>query len=286
MRCRIFKPYAPNSVFYLIAPLFFFALMFLSGCSNTSSSPKETNKNLSLEDRVKEAQIINQEAQANYYIKQSENSGSFWIAYSAHITTVVGILIALLTLTIQGRNARRLESEKWEQARKDDLTKWERVRDDEKERRKQAQKDENAREARLAAAELLRKIAAAAQSITWIARIALNHTEDFSTELVKEHDELMRGLHTEIVATQIILASYDKPLYLKTQKMVGLILYYDARFADLVKDIDDEEKTNDLDNYKQKVARIGELWREIFDFGRSLPIIFANMVNIPADREK
>ena len=228
-----FKQAATKSAFYLI--LLFSSLGFLQSCSSNTTNTRQVDRQLPRDEQVKEAQVINEEAQANYYDKQAENSGSFWIAYSAPITTVIGVLIAVLTISLQSRNAGKLEEqkreraredekdkweqtrkdelEKWNRTREDELEKWNRLREDEKEKRYQTRKDEISRETRQAAADLIKKIAIAAHSMTWVLWVAGNDLEHFSRRLVKEHDERMNASYADLVAAQVGLAPLNKTLY-------------------------------------------------------------------------
>ena len=270
------------------------------------------------DEQIKEAQIKNQEAQANYYNKQAENAGSLLIAYSAPITTIVGILIAVITVSLSSRNARKLETEKaertrdderqkwerarnedkekweqtrkdelekWDRTRKDELEKWNRLREDEKEKRHQARKDEVSREARLAAADLMKKVAVAAHSMTWASWVARNDVEHFTVKLIREHDKIMKSLYSELVAAQVVLASFNKPLYQKTRGMVDSIYYYDEQFAFLGKVIDEAEKGSNYDSFCEKVKKLGEFWDEIYEFSIKLPNQFADLLDVKEDSQ-
>ncbi|MGC2239083.1 MAG: hypothetical protein WA584_23210 [Pyrinomonadaceae bacterium] len=229
--------------------------------------------------------MINQEAQAKYYDKQTDNLGNFWIIYASPITTVVGVLIAILTLTLQNRNARKLEAEKWEETRKDDLEKWNRTRKDDLGKWYQTKRDENDRNARLAAADLLKNIAIAAHSMTWALWVADNDVEHFNIKLVRKHDELMKNLYADLVASQAILASYDKNLYQKTRRMVNSIYSYDEQFANAAKVIDEAERGSDFSSYAKKVKNLGKLWKQLYEFSQYLPNEFGDMFAVKSDSQ-
>lgn len=241
------------------------------------------------QDKLNEAQIKNQEAQSNYYNKQAENSGSLLIAYSAPITTIVGILIAVLTISLQNRNTRRLEEIKWDKTRKDEMEKWNRTKDDELEKWKRIKNDEanieSMREVRLAAADLIKKVAIAAQSMTWVLWIAQNDTNNFSPDFISEHDEKMKHIYAELAASQAFLASLDKDLYIKTKPLVTDIYSLDHKLAERAKIIYGLKKSGNTENYHAKVKDLGALWLQVYQFSKGIPDRFADMLDMQTDRE-
>lgn len=288
-------------------------LGFLHSCSHKTTNETKVDRVLPRDEQIKEAQVLNQEAQANYYNNQASNTSSFLIAYSAPITALVGVLVAVLTLSLQSRNAAKLEEKKWErtriddlekwkrlqddekakreQARNDDLDKWDRtrqdeldkwnrLREDEKERRQQIRKDELSKETRQAAADLIRKIAVAAHSMTWVLWVAKFDPNHFSRQLVYEHDDIMKTLYADIAAAQVVLASLDGELYNKTKEIVNDIYEFDGKLALRAKFIEDKEKISNSSNFNEKVRELGDLWAKIALYSEQLPDKFANMLDI------
>jgi hypothetical protein len=205
---------------------------------------------LTAQERLVEARIQNQEAQALHYrtlaAARPSNLSPTIPGLLGFLGVVVGAVISFLGLRLQARNQERLEGERWR-----------RSADDEHRKRQQARADQYRLETRLAAADLAKKIAAAAQSMTWVTWIARHDAEHFSHVLVKEHDERMVGLYGELVAAQVLLAALEPPLFHRMRPLVKTVYDLDARIAL-------EAKTSDI-------ANLGTLWLETYRFEQTLP---------------
>lgn len=249
-------------------------IFILLGMSLAAQTPKD--------EELKEAQKLNQEAQAKYYAKLAEVNA--WS--STLVTTLFSVIVVLASVALQNVFLAIIEKRKWERTQADELTKWQRLRDDEADKRHQEAKAEIRRESRQAAGDVIRKVSEAAQSMIWFLYIADNNAENFSYKLVAEHDERMKNLYAELAASQAVLASYDKTLYLKTKRLVTLIYSFDDQIAEKAKIINDAEKKKNPGQYIEKVKDLGTLWKRVYDFSREIPGEFADILDIQPNKQK
>jgi hypothetical protein len=252
----------------IIKSVFGLTIFISFAMSLSAQTPKD--------EELKEAQRQNQEAQAKYYAKLAEND----VWSSTLVTTLFSVVVVLVSVALQNVFLAYIEKKKWERTQADELKKWERLRDDEADKRHQEAKAEIRREARQAAGDVIRKISAATQSMIWVLWIAGYDVEHFSMKLIEEHDERMMKIYAELAASQTILASFNKNLYLKTKPLVTDIYSLDERLADKAKLIDESEKETKPAEYKKKVKDLGQVWKQIYDFSRDIPDKFADMLDV------
>lgn len=121
-----------------------------------------------LEQALLKAQIRNQEAQAEYYRRLATPWQGFVPVFSGVAGTLLGALVAFLTLKAQARSqaaledtrwehARADENSRWERARADETARWSRTREDEEAKRRVSREDERRKELRLAVADFAKK---------------------------------------------------------------------------------------------------------------------------------
>jgi len=127
---------------------------------------------------------------------------------------------------------------------------------------------------------LIKNVAVAAQSMTWVLYIAKNDTKNFTYKWVESHDKRMKTLYSELAAAQAVLASFDKTLYEKTKILVSRVYSFDAQLAGKAKVINDSERESHPDLFMQKVEDLGTLWERVYKFSKEIPDEFANMLDI------
>lgn len=186
---------------------------------------------------------------------QSASTGGGAVFFSA-IGPLIGALIAFLGLQAQARFQARREDERWERARREDREKWERERTANKER-----------EARTAAAELAKRIAMAANSMTWMLWIARHDSTRFVSQHVVDHDNYMKGLYSELVSAQVSLAAVDHELYAESLPLMQALYDLDAQIA--LRAI----------CLPSSVEELGAIWILAKKFEESVPDVFSRVLS-------
>jgi hypothetical protein len=212
---------------------------------------------LASDPRLIEAQIRNQEAQADYYQRITKPAHVLTTSSLGLIGSLLGALVAFLTLHLQAKSQAQLEQAKWARSRGDEEVK-----------RVEAREDDARKEIRLAAADLSKKIAVAAHSMTWVLWIARHDSDNFSRKLLDEHDLRMNNLYAEIVAAQVVVAALDERIYRRTQPLISQIYELDGVIAKLATRLPDS------------LASLGVLWERSRKFEEDLPGAFLGMLGV------
>ena len=135
----------------------------------------------------------------------------------------------------------------------------------EREKTKNLQIQEHSKATRIAAAELIKKVAQGFHSLTWILWIAKNTPSLFEVKYVADHDRLMNKLYSEIAGAQVMLAAYSKKIYETTEETVNRLYWYDAKVASVAQELYNS-------NTKDKaIKELGELWERVYDFALGIP---------------
>lgn len=236
-------------------------------------SPTPPLSTATTEQQLIDAQIRNQEAQAEYYRRQSNPASSMLSAMSGVLGTLLGALIAFLGLRFQASHQSVLEDRRWQRARDDEHAKWERAQGEEEAKRRQTQEDERKKETRLAAADLSKKIAIAAHSMTWVLWIAKHDPKHLTRDIIDEHDQKMNVLYSDLVAAQVVVAALDQSLYEKTLPLVNLTYEYDGLISLFARDL----------NNAENVRELGDLWSRVYQFSKKVPDKFLGMLELKSE---
>jgi hypothetical protein len=269
---------------------------------NSSPSPSPP-PSPDLQEQLLRAQIDNQQAQTRYYERQF--SQSLVAGVQSLLGALLGASIAFLGLWLQGRRQERLERDRWSESRKDDLGRWNRDREVEREkwnrdrdadrekwsrerdaellrwghareeerlRWERAKIEERLKETRLSVAELVKKITAAAHSMTWILWIARFDPNNFNIGHARDHDKNMNKLYTELVGAQAVVAALDETLYRGTVPIVERVYFYDALIGRIVarSGLSDRKDVQDL----------GDLWEQVYKFSNGIPDEIATVMKL------
>jgi hypothetical protein len=213
-----------------------------AGAQSTAlGSPPQTP---SAQERLTEAQTRNQEAQARYYEGMSESWNSLFPAVPGMVGVIIGAAMSFLGLRHQAKNQEKLEDLKL----------------------RRAHADERRREIQLAAADLSKRIAMAAHSMTWVTWIAKHDPEHFSPDLVDQHDRRMDALYSELVSAQVVVAALSSDLYQKTLSLVKSVYWLDAKIAE------------HAIHLPGNVRSLGDLWSQAKQFEDEVPKAFLGLL--------
>jgi|HubBroStandDraft_3_1064219.scaffolds.fasta_scaffold12831_3 hypothetical protein len=200
-----------------------FASVLLGTTAAARSAPSPVTAPFG-QDALVEAQIKNQESQAKYYqtlaASKSDSLSPILPGLLGVLGVVIGAAMSFLGLKHQAKNQERLELGRWQRdAERQDLD------------RQQARSDQHRLEVRQAVADLAKRLAFAAQSLSWITWVARDDPEHFSRDLVEKHDHRINSLFADMVAAQVLLAALDPTYFHKTIPLARAVYDLDSRIA-------------------------------------------------------
>ena len=212
------------------------------------------------------AQVKNQVAQSNYYDRQSNS-------LIVQLATFFGSLFAgFVALFIALRNIKN-ENKKIASQREIEDRKLLTAKLEEAQKIEQINLYEKIKVTRLAAADLMKKVAEGFHCLTWILWIAKNTRKDFSHQLIVDYNQKMNIIYSEISGFQVILAGHNKSLYEATEPLQQRLYKDDASANRLI---------DSIVNYKSDdpaIIALGEIWQDVYDFGNQLPKDVAKLLD-------
>jgi len=233
--------------------IIFFLLLFVIKLDGIGQSSNGTDT-LSYPTKFLISQIHNQEAQTEYYKRQPSSMNIQFIAIVGSLgVAMVGILIALIN--------KKNEKEKLMLIKKDEKEKLELIRI-----------NELIKDTRLMAAQMFEKTAEGFNSLNWILWVAKNTPNDFDIQLIKEHNQNMFKIYSELSGAQVKLSAYNKKLYVETKAVIHKLYHFDGIVGRLTPGVKNSDTKGD------SVNQLGELWQEVFDFGECLPEVFSEIL--------
>ncbi len=162
-----------------------------------------------ISQKLIEAQIENQRAQAAYYRLQTAPTQDSW--WKSSLTgTALGAAIALVGVLLTGWRQARIEEDKWRRSKKDELQK----------------------ETRLAAAELTRGLAAGIHAVAWCSWKARYEPDDLKEEDFAAYDREIKGLFPTIVGARIVLAALNENIHRQMTPFVKELYSLDKELAE------------------------------------------------------
>jgi hypothetical protein len=215
----------------------FFWIALLFSLSANSQTPV-------LDSNIR-AQTMNQLSQANYYSKLEAKNDNTWLS-------ILSVLIAGL---ISFGSAAYLSVKALQNEKKKSL---------------EIQEKEFSTAKQLAASTLISKTAQGIHNVTWVLWIARFTPELFTDSIVKDHDKLMYILYAEIVAAQVVLAAYDKELFIQTKVIVDELYGLDGELGGIAGGLYKPSER------AQSITQLGVMWSKAHRYLRDLPVLFSS----------
>ncbi len=224
-------------------------LLILCGGLAASAVPAAPPPNLSDQERLIEAEVRNHDAQAGYYRSlggRSHDLSPILPGVLGFLGVIVGAAMSFFGLSRQAKSQERMERNRWQ--RDAELQALE---------RDQARADRHGQEVRLAAADFAKLMAKAAHSMAWVTWVARNAADHFSSRLVEEHNRRMDSLYSEMMATQILLATLSPKLYRQMWPLAETVRHLDGEIA--------------RQSLPLSLPDLGRTWLEVHRLERELP---------------
>ena len=242
-----------------------------SNSPSTTPTPLPTaSPSLTREQRLIEAQINNQEAQVEYYKKQSSGESALATGLNSFMGTLIGAGLALLGVWWTGKRQAELENVRWVRARKD-----------EEDKRRQTREDELRRDIRLAAAELSRKIAAGAQAISWLVWKARFDLENLTGRDKSAYDREIKSLLADLVGAEVVVAALDKDVFARMKPLINELYLLDHQVAFAIRHFQDSgEKRTD------SIKQLNDLYEPASDFFNKISGTVLNSLGLPDEQRK
>ena len=197
-----------------------------------------------------EAQTKNQQAQTEYYKRQSNPTSTILNGLVPVLGTILVALIGYLSLLAQSNRSLKNELKKIELAKE----------------------DEQQKNSKIYAAVLMKKTAVAMYNLCLIYWTAKYDRTAFNERLMRIHDNEMKVHYSEIASAQVMLSGYNKSFFDQTKDIVTKVNQYDGVLGELFVEY--------KEGNSEAIKDIGNLWREVYNCCLDIPGQFASILQL------